>query len=80
MSAADASLCGEVFFLDGFAQRQWDNPDYSGAIISFDKVEFTKKIHEFHASGDYPLWMAMLHFASTCLSPTFARRSRQRSR
>lgn len=39
MSAADASLCGEVFFLDGFAQRQWDNPDYSGAIIRWVHVK-----------------------------------------
>lgn len=28
--ASDSSLQGDVFFLDGFAQRQWDDPGYSG--------------------------------------------------
>eukprot|EP00959_Pyramimonas_sp_CCMP1952_P071148 1485454-Pyramimonas_sp.AAC.3 len=55
MAAFDPSLVGEVFFLDSFAQRQWDDPQYSGTTISFDKAEFTKKIHEFYASGDHPL-------------------------
>ena len=31
-------LFGEAFFLDGFALRQWDDPNYGGTRVSFDKV------------------------------------------
>lgn len=49
---ADASsLVGDVFFLDEFAMRQWDDPAYGGTRIDFDKAEFVKRIHEAHASG-----------------------------
>jgi len=48
---ADPNLCGEVFFLDAFAQRQWDDPNYSGTRVSYDKAEFTRKIHVYHAAG-----------------------------
>ena len=39
----DALPAGEVFFLDEFAVRQWDNPNCSGTRISFDKAEFVAK-------------------------------------
>jgi len=42
---------GDVFFLDGFALRQWDDPNYSGTRIAFDKAEFVRRVHEHHAQG-----------------------------
>lgn len=45
-------LCGDTFFLDAFAIRQWDDPNYGGTRISFDKAEFVSKVHElFKESG-----------------------------
>ena len=46
-----SGLVGDVFFLDEFAMRQWDDPAYGGTRIDFDKAEFVKRIHEAHASG-----------------------------
>ena len=50
-SSDDAGLVGDVFFLDEFAMRQWDDPAYGGTRINFDKAEFVKRIHEAHAGG-----------------------------
>eukprot|EP00197_Chlamydomonas_leiostraca_P007911 CAMPEP_0202862186 /NCGR_PEP_ID=MMETSP1391-20130828/3319_1 /ASSEMBLY_ACC=CAM_ASM_000867 /TAXON_ID=1034604 /ORGANISM="Chlamydomonas leiostraca, Strain SAG 11-49" /LENGTH=215 /DNA_ID=CAMNT_0049541683 /DNA_START=122 /DNA_END=769 /DNA_ORIENTATION=- len=45
-------LHGDTFFLDAFAIRQWDDPNYGGTRISYDKAEFVAKVHEmFKASG-----------------------------
>jgi len=44
-------LCGDVFFLDEFAMRQWDDPAYGGTRVDFDKAEFTRRIHDAHAGG-----------------------------
>lgn len=35
--------------LDEFAFRQFDDPNYSGTKISFDKGEFEKKVNEYYA-------------------------------
>jgi hypothetical protein len=49
---ADDGLCGEVFFLDEFASRQWDDPSYGGTrIAGFDKGEFVRRVHEAHVAG-----------------------------
>ncbi|BDA49866.1 hypothetical protein COCOBI_14-4860 [Coccomyxa sp. Obi] len=45
------AAAGEVFFLDEFAIRQWDDPSYSGTRISYSKDGFVQKLHEFHAQG-----------------------------
>ena len=51
-ASPDADLCGEVFFLDEFAMRQWDDPKYGGTQIKgFDKAEFVRRVHEAHANG-----------------------------
>ena len=34
---------GDVFFLDEFAVRQWDDPSYSGSRISHDKADFVNR-------------------------------------
>jgi len=57
--------------LDTFAQRQWDDPQYSGTTISFDKAEFTKKIQEFYSSGDYPLVDGYAPFCKHVFVPNF---------
>jgi len=44
-------LVGPVFFLDGFAQRQWDDPAYQGARFTHDQADFVRRVHEAHAAG-----------------------------
>ena len=40
---------GDVFFLDEFAIRQWDDPRYSGTRIDGDKQAFVDEIHRQHS-------------------------------
>lgn len=49
--AATNALVGDVFFLDDFAIRQWDDPSYQGTKITYDKADFVKKVHEYHKAG-----------------------------
>ena len=53
----EKTLSTDIFFLDDFAIRQWDDPNYSGTIISHDKIDFVGKIHDYHTSsgGEYKL-------------------------
>mmetsp|Transcript_4367 Transcript_4367/g.11853 ORF Transcript_4367/g.11853 Transcript_4367/m.11853 type:complete len:257 (+) Transcript_4367:57-827(+) len=45
-------LSGDTFFLDGFALRQWDDPNYGGTRINFDKKQFVEQVHQlFNESG-----------------------------
>jgi len=41
--AQPAQPSGDVFFLDAFALRQWDDSDYSGTRIAWDKADFVKR-------------------------------------
>ncbi len=34
---------GDVFFLDAFAGRQWDDANYSGSRIAWDKADFVRR-------------------------------------
>ena len=45
----------KMFNLDEFVLRQFDDPNYSGTKIAYDKAEFEAKINAMHASGKYPL-------------------------
>lgn len=45
------AAAGNVFFLDEFAIRQWDDPSYSGTRISYSKDGFVQKLHELHAQA-----------------------------
>lgn len=42
---------GDTFYLDNFAMRQWDEPNYPGTRLSFDKEEFVTKVHEHYHAG-----------------------------
>lgn len=64
------ALAGDVFFLDSFAIRQWDDPNYSGTRISFDKAEFVRRIHEAHAAGA-PLVDGYAPFCKHVFVPNF---------
>eukprot|EP01025_Chloroclados_australasicus_P024576 TRINITY_DN2464_c0_g1_i1.p2 TRINITY_DN2464_c0_g1~~TRINITY_DN2464_c0_g1_i1.p2 ORF type:complete len:203 (-),score=27.45 TRINITY_DN2464_c0_g1_i1:595-1203(-) len=35
-----------TFYLDDFALRQWDDPNYQGTRISYDKVKFVEQIQK----------------------------------
>lgn len=37
---------GDVFFLDEFADRQWDDPHFSGTRFSCDRKEFVHRVHQ----------------------------------
>lgn len=43
------TTAGETFFLDEFAIRQWDDPNYSGTRICYSKSDFVEKLHSLHA-------------------------------
>ena len=60
-----------VFFLDDFSIRQWDDPNYSGTLIDYDKSEFVKKIHEYNASGEASLADGYAPFCKHVFVPNF---------
>jgi len=39
---------GDKFFLDEFADRQWDDPNFSGSRLTCDKAQFVDKVHAVH--------------------------------
>jgi hypothetical protein len=43
--ALNELLHGDVFFLDSFALRQWDDPAYGGTRVSLNKAEFVSRVH-----------------------------------
>lgn len=45
--AGAALLHGDTFFLDNFAVRQWDDPNYSGTRLNYDKADFVDKVWNF---------------------------------
>ena len=45
MATARTYLSGKHFFLDPFAERQWDDPSYKGGRITKSKAEFTDKVN-----------------------------------
>ena len=45
------ALTGEHFFLDAFAERQWDDENYKGGRITFSKAEFTQRVNDHYAKG-----------------------------
>ena len=52
-SPATTASMGDVFFLDEFAIRQWDDPDYSGTSIEGNKQEFMDEVHRQHPPCTY---------------------------
>jgi hypothetical protein len=49
--AAMTKASGDTFYLDSFASRQWDDPNYAGTRIDFDKAEFVAKVHKYYHDG-----------------------------
>ncbi|QDZ18741.1 DUF3228 domain-containing protein [Chloropicon primus] len=47
-TAASKYLTGKHFFLDPFAERQWDDPSYKGGRITKSKEEFTQRVNDHH--------------------------------
>ena len=65
MSAASRPLV-----LDPFCLRQFDDPDYTGTRVDFDKAEFETKINELHAGGA-PLVDGYAPFCKHIFVPNF---------
>ena len=38
-------ISGDVFWLDTFALRQWDDPSYAGTRVAHDKQDFVDRVH-----------------------------------
>jgi hypothetical protein len=68
--AMTSTQAGEVMYLDGFATRQWDDPSYQGTKICFDKSEFVRRVHEYHAQG-MPLVDGYAPFCKHVFVPNF---------
>jgi len=66
-----AELHGDTFFLDDFAIRQWDDPNYSGTRISFDKAEFVKRVHECYRESSSTLIDGYAPFCKHVIVPNF---------
>lgn len=65
------ALSGDIFFLDEFAIRQWDDPNYSGTRISGDKGQFVKRIHELHSEAGGTLIDGYAPFCKHVIVPNF---------
>ena len=66
-----------TFTLDEFVLRQFDDPNYSGAKIDYDKPAFEAEINKLHESGDYPLVDGYAPFCKHLFVPNVrARRAR----
>ena len=61
---------GSLFFLDDFAARQWDDPQYSGSRISFPKDKFVQEVHRLHAEViiSHAVASVLALFARQCMS------------
>ncbi|KAF8063689.1 hypothetical protein HT031_003544 [Scenedesmus sp. PABB004] len=62
---------GDVFFLDAFAARQWDDPNYSGTRLSCDKAAFVRTVHELYAAGGCALVDGYAPFCKHLFVPNF---------
>mmetsp|Transcript_29396 Transcript_29396/g.75998 ORF Transcript_29396/g.75998 Transcript_29396/m.75998 type:complete len:289 (+) Transcript_29396:115-981(+) len=71
VGAMDAGLVSETFFLDEFAQRQWDDPNYSGTRISFDKAEFVARVQKSYEEGGKALVDGYAPFCKHVIIPNF---------
>ena len=70
-ASGDDGLVTEMFFLDAFAIRQWDDARYSGTRISCDKAAFVRKVQEAHSSGRAPLVDGYAPFCKHVFVPNF---------
>ena len=63
-----SSLAGDVFFLDTFALKVFDQANVSGTCIRYDKAEFVRVVHEHHAKVRYIICAPVLDVLCTCPS------------
>ena len=70
-SSSSDGLVTDTFFLDDFAMRQWDDPNYGGTKIDFAKADFVKRVHDAHKSGDAPLVDGYAPFCKHVFVPNF---------
>lgn len=68
---AAALLHGDTFFLDDFAVRQWDDPNYSGTRIAYDKAEFVETVHRLFKEGGCRLVDGYAPFCKHVFVPNF---------
>eukprot|EP00775_Hariotina_reticulata_P008290 gene8290-8477_t len=72
VSTSDSGLLyGETFFLDNFALRQWDDPNYSGTQIHYPKASFVHKVHQLFREQDSQLVDGYAPFCKHIFVPNF---------
>lgn len=54
-TTAHSMIHGDTFFLDEFADRQWDDPKFSGTRMTCDKKQFVQRVHDLFHAGSAPL-------------------------
>ncbi|GLC42260.1 hypothetical protein PLESTB_000648900 [Pleodorina starrii] len=69
-AAKAMSLTTKTFFLDSFALRQWDDPNYGGTRVSYDKAAFVQRIQEEFDKGS-PLVDGYAPFCKHVFVPNF---------
>ncbi|KXZ41170.1 hypothetical protein GPECTOR_693g837 [Gonium pectorale] len=63
-------LVTSTFFLDSFALRQWDGPNYGGTRVVYDKAAFVQRIQEEFDKGA-PLVDGYAPFCKHVFVPNF---------
>ena len=73
MSASQREYhAGKHFFLDPFAERQWEPRGAQGAaIVSVSKADFLSEVNAIHARGDAPLRDGYAPFCKHVFVPNF---------
>ena len=60
-----------TFVLDQFCLRQFDDPEYTGTRVDFDKESFALKVNTLFESGKYPLVDGYAPFCKHLFIPNF---------
>ncbi|KAH9105007.1 hypothetical protein AeMF1_019046 [Aphanomyces euteiches] len=60
-----------TIILDNFVSRQFDDPNYAGTKIKYDKKTFQDKINEYFESGEYQLVDGYAPFCKHLFVPNF---------
>lgn len=64
---------GKFMYLDRFARRQFNNPDYTGTQVNFDEDEFEKHVNEIWESGRVSLIDGYAPFCKHLFIENFAK-------
>lgn len=70
MASSSTLLATRTFWLDTFALRQWDDQEYQGTRIAYDKADFVSRVQAAHDAGA-PLVDGYAPFCKHVFLPNF---------